>query len=183
MADRWTDPLVSGGVSAAASLFPDMTNVRILNETLNKGSKEPITAKDFAPEELDIIKRLVEFKGGDKGSVTYPDYLAFLDAERAAGRIGDVGTRLPSLFSVQSPYGQVQTTLGQFGFKVHPKTKEVSITDAYDFNPAAQGVNSEVVAGSGPYAMIRDLAGRKIPPGTGRVVDVRFNPLMEKSIK
>lgn len=92
------------------------------------------------------------------------------------------------------PRAMLRTTLGQFGYAIDPKTGSLVVTDTYDFNPpksiftqktgpalpvgeveVAEGVSGG--AAKGLYGLIRQYAGRVMPPGAGRPVRVQVNAL------
>ena len=112
-----------------------------------------------------------------KPSVQYGDYRS------------DTMLEPRSIFS-SSPSAMLQTTLGRFNYAVDPKTGGLVITDTYDFNPRqnpltattrpAQPLNEGDLAeplGGGAYGLIRQWAGRAMPPGAGRPVRVQTNAL------
>jgi len=112
-----------------------------------------------------------------KPSVQYGDYRS------------DTMLEPRSIFS-SSPSAMLQTTLGRFNYAVDPKTGGLVITDSYDFNPQqnpltattrpTQPLNEGDLAeplGGGAYGLIRQWAGRAMPPGTGRPVKVQTNAL------
>jgi len=113
-----------------------------------------------------------------KPSVQYEDY------------IPDSIFEPRNIFS-KSPSSMLQTTLGRFNYAVDPKTGGLVIADTYDFNPRqnyatnapipAQPLNEGDIAESagngGAYGLIRQWAGRAMPPGTGRPVRVQTNAL------
>ena len=79
------------------------------------------------------------------------------------------------------PYISISKSLGQFNYEYDPKTGNYKILDEYDFNPKVlkSGVSSESNF-IGDYIgenhrlidKLRLYAGRKLPPGTGRKVDL-----------
>ena len=99
------------------------TSGRTLLETA-QGTKTPITEKNFKPEELDVIRQLVDVKGKDKGSISYADYIQL--ARKIAKEKGEPlpSSVTPSLFSMADPLGNIQTTLGRFTYQTDPKGKE-----------------------------------------------------------
>jgi len=114
-----------------------------------------------------------------KPSVQYSDYRS--DTKDRWAR---------SIFS-SSPSSMLQTTLGRFNYAVDPKTGNLVIADSYDFNPRQNPLTgttrpaqplteddlAEPVVGGGAYGVIRQWAGRAMPPGTGRPVRVQTNAL------
>jgi len=155
-----------------AHKFP--TSARTLLETV-QGARGPITEGNFSPEELAAIREMVMLKGGDKGDIQYQDYHALAKEMRARGQIP--ASVSPSLFSMSDPLGNVQTTLGRFRY-ARDANGNMRIIDMYDFNPPQEGAMQEARTGDygalGPYGLIRDYAGEKIPPGYGRPVNINL---------
>jgi hypothetical protein len=150
------------------------TNARTLIETA-QGNRDPITESHFSPDELAAIKELITLKGGDSGSIQYGDYHLLSKAMHARGQI-PMSTS-PSLMSMGDPLGNIQTTLGRFRYARDPKGNLI-VQDTYDFNPPQEGAMQEQRTGDygalGPYGLIRDYAGEKIPPGYGRPVNINL---------
>ena len=80
----------------------------------------------------------------------------------------------------------LEQTFGRIAFTVDPKTKQLVFKEDYDFNPIPPGAPSSTEAalaaapegGGGPlYRAIRLYAGKVLPPGQGRPVNVRINQL------
>jgi len=166
MADNsaWYDPILDWYFENANPKNKSLP-ARTLTETI-QGNKADITEANFSPEHLSVISDLVRIAGPGK-PITYATYKK-LYRERKA-KTGEVPLdTAPGLSSMYDPIGHVQTTLGQFNAARTPEG--LRVTDAYDFNPAGWG--SEVSAGAGPYGIIRSYAGRKIPPGQGRRVNI-----------
>ena len=153
-----------------AQLFP--TAAKTLIETV-QGNKEPITEKNFSPEELDIMRQLIanQKQGSNVGSVQYPDYYDLAQRKRASGGM-PVSSIMPGLMSMFDPFGNVQTTLGQFKFK-RDVNGNLIVQDMYDFNPPKEGQKIDYGA-SGAYGLIRGYAGEKIPQGSGREVMINL---------
>jgi len=159
--------------------FP--TSGRTLLETA-QGVKTPITEKNFKSEELDIIRQLIALKGSDNGSITYGDYLALA---QKLNKDGPPPTSItPGLYSMGDPLGNVHTTLGRFSYRTDPKGN-LQVVDKYDFNPPMLQDMREARTGDygafGPYGMIREYAGEKIPPGTGRDVLINLGRIGQKA--
>jgi hypothetical protein len=197
MADwKITDPLINAVISAGGALgnvLPNsgmFTPVKTLNDTL-KGNQSTITEKDLTAEQLKFIKDIVAFKekyaaehkgasGVHPGAITYQDYQLYA---KTLPEDQSPMSKTPGLFSVFDPYGQMQTTLGQFGYKIDPKTGAVSVSDKYNFNPLYNVNGSAAMETAyGPYGAVREYAGRQIPEGTGRPVNINISGL-EPSIK
>ena len=155
-----------------AGKFP--TSARTLIETA-QGNRDPITEKNFSPEELAMIKQLVMLKGGDAGDIQYKDYSTLARAMWAQGQTPM--TLSPGLLSMGDPRGNIQTTLGRFKYARDAKGNLV-VQDTYDFNPPQEGAMQEQRTGDygafGPYGLIRDYAGEKIPPGYGRPININL---------
>jgi hypothetical protein len=71
----------------------------------------------------------------------------------------------PNVLSILDPIGNVQTTLGRFTYARDPEGNLV-VTDNYDFNPIREM--------SGAYGALRNYATEKIPPGSGRQVNINL---------
>ena len=152
-----------------AGAFP--TAGRTFLETV-QGNRDPITESSFSRDELEVLRQLAS---KNKGAVRYKDYDALAQELRSKGKEAD---STASLFSLGSPLGNVRNTLGQFTYKLDPKG-DLVLEDAYDFNPpGAPGQTREARTADygtfGPYNMIREYAGEKVPPGKGRPVRVNL---------
>ena len=162
-----------------ADVFP--TSGRTLLETV-QGAKTPITEKNFSAEEMDVMRELAALKGGDKGSISYADYVALAKEMNKKGKVP--ASMSPSLFSMADPMGNVQTTLGQFRYMKDPQGN-LQVVDKYDFNPPNPNAMQEARTGDygafGPYGLIRDYAGEKVPPGKGREVRVNLGPVKKRA--
>jgi len=142
-----------------ADMFP--TSAKTLIETA-QGNKEPITEKNFTPEELASLLKLIA-STNERGNVQYPDYYNLMTKERKEkGTIP--ASLMPSILSMADPIGNLQTTLGRFSYSRDAEGNLI-VVDKYDFNkPSNLG---------GMYGLLRNYAGEKIPAGFGR--DVRIN--------
>lgn len=140
-------------------MFP--TSAKTLIETV-QGNKEAITEKNFTPEELAILKMLIE-STGNRGDVQYSDYTAFMKKQQQEK--GTIPASIaPNVLSVLDSIGNVQTTLGRFKY-FRDANGNLIVVDSYDFNP--------IPSMSGAYGALRNYAAEKIPPGSGR--EVRIN--------
>jgi hypothetical protein len=153
------------------SWFP--TSGRTFLETM-QGNREPITEANYTPAELQALQNLIQLKGGDKGSIQYKDYNKLGEAMRKGGTTPI--SMSPSLASMFDPLGALQTTVGRFNYAKNPQGNYV-VVDDYDFNPPmVDGTTQEARNGDygvlGPYGLIRDYAGEKVPTGTGRKVKI-----------
>ena len=140
--------------------FP--TSARTFFETV-QGNRDPITQAHFSPAELDALRQLIESTGG-RGNVQYDDYTKFMRKQQQEH--GTIPASIaPNVLSILDPIGNVQTTLGRFTYARDPEGNLV-VTDNYDFNPIREM--------SGAYGALRNYAGEKIPPGTGRKVNINL---------
>jgi hypothetical protein len=156
-----------------ASVFP--TSGRTFLETV-QGKRDPITEGNFSPEELAVMKEMIALKGGDAGDIQYGDYHALAKVMRAQGKIPASTT--PSLFSMSDSLGNVQTTLGRFKYGRDAEGNLV-VRDTYDFNPpqdpnSMQEQRTAEYGAMGPYSLVREYAGEKIPPGRGREININL---------
>jgi len=143
-----------------ADLFP--TAAKTLIETV-QGNKEPITEKNFSPEELVALRNLIALTN-NKGDVQYSDYLNLMKKEQQEK--GTIPMSInPSPLSVLDPIGNLQTTLGRFTYS-RDSNGNLIVVDKYDFNP--------IPSFSGAYGAIRNYAGEKIPRGSGREVMINL---------
>ena len=174
-----SDFVVNVGTKAA-SLFPvDETKMsaahRLYLDTFGiKENRAPVTKDYFNQEEMAALTDLVSRKGGKKGSITYNDYKELM---------GDRPVKSYPLTSGRlDPYVSISKSLGQFNYEYDPKTGNYKILDQYDFNPKPirGGISSDSNF-IGDYIgeeraslmdKLRIYAGRKLPPGTGRQVDL-----------
>jgi hypothetical protein len=69
----------------------------------------------------------------------------------------------------------IKTLLGRFNFGVDKKGN-FTVNEAYDFNAPEPGVGAEsrheAALAMGPYQLLREYAGEKMPPGQGRPVQI-----------
>jgi hypothetical protein len=141
-------------------LFP--TAAKTLIETV-QGNKEPITEKNFTPEELITLKKLIDITN-NKGNVQYSDYIKLMkQQQQEKGTIP--ASMTPSVLSILDPVGNLQTTLGRFTY-THDQNGNLIVIDKYDFNKPTDY--------SGVYGAIRNYAGEKIPQGSGREIIINL---------
>jgi hypothetical protein len=174
-----SDFVVNVGTKAA-SLFPvDETKMsaahRLYLDTFGiKENRAPVTKDYFNQEEMAALTDLVTRKGGKKGSISYNDYKTLM---------GDRPVKSYPLTSGRlDPYVSISKSLGQFNYEYDPKTGSYKILDQYDFNPKPikGGISSDSnfigdYIGEDQASLmdkLRIYAGRKLPPGTGRQVDL-----------
>ena len=91
----------------------------------------------------------------------------------------------PSVFNSHIPVA-LDRTFGRIGYTVDPKTKQLVFQENYDFNPLPPGYKGSTEGylasaseggGGALYNAIRSYAGKVLPPGQGRPVNVRLNQL------
>lgn len=157
---------------------------KIYLDTFVHDKRDPITAKDFNPQDLVELQNLIQQKekltgNKGKGYIQYEDYKTLPGGDQRRGVPANlIGGVLPPRLSLGK-------SLGQFNYERDPKTGQFRIIDEYDFNPQHIRVDGEKVevpvefygdyvedAGFSPYALARLYGGRKMPPGTGRKVEL-----------
>ena len=149
-------------MSAAHKIYLDTFGLR--------GKRGPVTKDDFNDAELQAISELIAKKGGQRGSIQYKDY----------GMKDRKIQQYPVTAGKLDPYVSVNKSLGQFNYELDPKTNTYRIIDEYDFNPLMDANNRPVdsdflgdyLTEEGLYNKARIYGGRKMPPGTGRKVDL-----------
>jgi hypothetical protein len=143
-----------------------------------KKDRSPITREYFSPQEMAAISDLISRKGGKRGYLTYEDQKLL---RNEAGI--DEKTKISDVVAGKiGPYTSVANSLGQFGYEYDPKSNSYKILDEYDFNYAAKHNNRVVdddfvgdyVSSNifDPRGLARVYAGRQMPEGTGRKVDL-----------
>ena len=149
--------------NAPPGLFP--TAGRVYLESM-QGKRDPITEADFSPEELNRIRQLVN-STEDRGNVQYKDYRKLKrDLMQKGENVGVLG---PSLFAIGNPTGNAMMTLGRFKY-VRDPDGTLRAVDEYDFN----NINPDNLAPSNIYGMLRQYGYEKMPPGTGRPVNINL---------
>ena len=151
-----------------ADKFP--TSAQIFLKSV-QGDRNPITEKNFSPQELATIKELIRLKGGDAGDIQYSDYNNLAEAMKKRGQMPVSIT--PGLLSMGDTLGNIQTTLGRFKYARDANGNYI-VQDAYDFNAPKSNEPQEPAAASGPYGLIREYAGAKMPPGRGRPINIKL---------
>jgi hypothetical protein len=184
-----------GGLLSDAAMRTALTGYDIVNErqampssqrvylsTVLDDSKKKITEKDFTPQELETIAKIVNQKqqGNPKqtrGYIEYKDYDKFLpEAEKTA----TAGIRAGE----KNPYENIRTTLGQFRYQYLPEQNRIFVIDNYDFNPVeaykddskGEYVGKNISVGR----MLRAYGYRKAPEGQGRQVLLEIPGLLGK---
>ena len=155
--NRLLDYLVQ---NAPANIFP--TAGRVFLESM-QGKRGPITEADFTSDELNQLRQLINSTEG-RGNVQYKNYVNAkkkLLKERMA--FADLP---PSILAITNPLGNTAATLGRFKY-VRDADGNLRAIDDYDFNPIEGDSYS-------PYAILRRYAGEKMPPGTGRPVNINL---------
>ena len=97
----------------------------------------------------------------------------------------------PSVFGSHTPV-TLNRTFGRIGYTVDPKTKQLVFQENYDFNPLPPGYKGSTEGhlagafegGGDPlYRAIRLYAGKVLPPGQGRPVNVRLNQFAPPQVR
>lgn len=170
-------------------------------------NKDRIMYPEFAKQYETDLKAIRQYK---KGVITQ-DFIDLtsgnINYERAVGLKGanvdapfnikpalgyddyPTNMRYRSVFVNRMP-AALEQTFGQIAYTVDPKTQELVFKEDYDFNPAVGGnapsAESQLMAapeggGSSLYNAVRVYAGKVMPPGKGRPVELRFNQLAPPS--
>jgi len=196
----WVSDKVTEG---AINLYDKLSNRdrmsaahKIYLDTFARDKRDPITASDFNAEELSELQNLIRQKeklsgGKGKGYIEYKDYDELTGGNRRKGVVANL------IGGVMPPRPSLSKALGQFNYQLDPKTKQYKIIDEYDFNPQQTTYQDrkidiplehygDYLGEMSPYALARLYGGRKMPPGTGRKVElsvpyakggaVEFNP-------
>jgi hypothetical protein len=178
--DVLTAGLVKGYDLAATDKSKMSAAHKIYLDTFGlKEDRSPITRSYFSPEEQAAISDLISRKGGKRGYLTYEDQKRL----RKEAGISEVTKPSDVVAGKIGPYVSVANSLGQFGYEYDPKANAYKILDEYDFNYAVKDSNKNIIdddfAGDyitdkmlSPRDLARIYAGRKMPPGTGRKIDL-----------
>jgi len=175
------------GYSAMTNRNELPANQRIFLDTFVDKNKNVINEGRFLPTELEAIKKLVASKGISSGGITYEDYKPFIETKD-----GKYQTSANSLFAGnKNPFESIRTSLGQFRYQTDPNTGQITVSDAYDFNPARTGIQKKVMDAmqlndyvgqpeilANPYAALRMYGQRNMPEGTGRPVRIKIPGLL-----
>lgn len=182
-----SDKLTEGLISAYDKLADrDKLSAahKIYLDTFSRGERGPITQADFKPEELAELQNLIRQKeaatgGKGTGYIQYEDYKTLPGGDQRRGHLAS------SVSGVMPPRPSLANSLGQFNYKRDPKTGQYKIIDEYDFNPQQTTYQDKKVdippdfygdyvtdSGFSPWRLARLYGGRKMPPGTGRKVDL-----------
>jgi len=129
-----------------------------------QGKRDPITEADFSPDELKKIRQVIESTQG-RGNVQYKDYVN-QKRKMLQEEILPLVDLPPSILAITNPLGNTAATLGRFKY-VRDADGNLRAIDDYDFNPTNMDSYS-------PYAILRRYAGEKMPPGTGRPVNINL---------
>jgi len=188
---KLTNLLVEGavkGYGAVADRSKMPSNKRLYLETFADENRNPITERNFTEQELQTIAALIRAKqamdpSGVSGVIQYKDYFPFLSSKETSQAAGvNAGDR--------NPYENIRTSLGQFRYVVDPITGAVRVIDQYDFNRLQENrVNQALQRGDyvmnilDPYSALRIYAGERMPPGTGRPVNIQIPGLFSGAKK
>lgn len=160
--NRLLDYLVQ---NAPPQWFP--TAGRVFLESM-QGKRDPITEADFSPEELKRIRQVIESTEG-RGNVQYKDYVNQAKKILKEETLPNV-TLPPSVLAITSDIGNVASTLGRFRY-VRDADGTLRAVDDYDFNPVG---TAKYTNSFNPLVHLRRYAGEKMPPGTGRPVNINL---------
>jgi hypothetical protein len=188
---KLTNLLVEGGVKAYGAVADRSkmpSNKRLYLDTFADENRGPITERNFTEQELQTIAALIRAKqamdpSGASGVIQYKDYFPFLSAKETSQSAGvNAGDR--------NPYENIRTSLGQFRYVIDPVTGTVRVIDQYDFNRLQENrVNQALQRGDyvmntlDPYSALRIYAGERMPPGTGRPVNIQIPGLFSGAKK
>ena len=155
---------------------------RVYLDTVLDNSKAKITEKDFSPNELALISKIIQEKqlsspNQTRGYIDYKDYDKYL---KEADKTASAGI----FASVKNPYENIRTTLGQFRYQYLPEQNRIFVIDNYDFNPIEQYKDDS----KGEYIgkdmsmgrKLRAYGARKAPEGQGRPVLIEMQGLLGK---
>ena len=160
--NRLLDYLVQ---NAPPNLFP--TAGRVFLESM-QGKRGAITEADFSPDELKKLRQVIELTEG-RGNVQYKDYVNQARKTLREETLPNV-TLPPSILAITSDIGNVASTLGRFRY-VRDADGNLRAIDDYDFNPAG---TAGYTNSFNPLVHLRRYAGEKMPPGTGRPVNINL---------
>jgi len=175
----FSDVATKGLINFADMAYTDRSKMsaahKIYLDTFGaKGERGPVTKDYYNPEELNALSDLIRRKGGGKGFITYDDYGTLMKDYKFK--------RYPVISGRLDPYISISKSLGQFNYQKDPKTNTYRVVDAYDFNPIIDIQGREIASDFigdyvgdnlfSPYRLARIYAGRQMPPGTGRKVDL-----------
>lgn len=157
---------------------------KIYLDTFVHDKRDPITAKDFSSADLAELQNLIAQKEkltGGKGA----GYIQYKDYDTLPGGNQKKAVDANLMGGVLPPRPSLSKALGQFNYKLDPKTGQYKIIDEYDFNPQQVKHGNEMVdvppefygdyldsAGLSLYKLARLYGGRKMPPGKGRKVEL-----------
>lgn len=176
-------PIPLPGLGLIAPNAPRIpTAARTYLDSVVLGRTDPITEKNFTPQELAKIRQLTQAAPtaqdrwpATPGAVTYSTYK----------KLGLPGSYSNSMFDqLQTPQGNIENTLGQFNYRNNPNTSTI-VTDRYKFNPGTYGSWNQLsvpdklqMAVSNPYAALRTYAGSVLPAGSpnARPVNITLPP-------
>ena len=182
---KLTNMLVGTGIKgygAVADRSSMPSNKRIYLETFADEQRSPITERNFTEAELRTIGDLVKAKQAANpkaagGYIKYEDYAKFLSPKETSQVAGVAAGE-------RNPFENIRTTLGQFNYKVDPKTGNVTVSDVYDFNKLNQNLMQTMSRGDyvvntlDPYTIARIYGEANMPVGQGRPVAVQIPGLL-----
>ena len=150
----WLDKGFLSVLRGAEGLGISGTPLKLFNDVVQRERKEPITERDFSPEELSGFRQMIAAKGTPSGHIDYDDYKAT-----------DV-----------SP-----ASIGGFNYETG-QDGATNITDTYDFNtnrghPVEKELWARLLTSVAyPPAFAATIGRKAVPPGTGVPVRMRLDP-------
>jgi hypothetical protein len=155
--------VIEGTFLSALSKAEEMglggTSLRLYNEIVQHGRREPISERDFNDAELGAFETVVQghasATGKKSGHIDYKDYRKY------GAKVG------------------FENILGGFDYEIQ-KDGTILITDKYDFNMITRGASDEnpIVKALGAFFAPRELAAKvgrdRLPPGKGVPVKIRL---------
>ena len=170
------------GYGAIADRSSMPSNKRIYLESFADEQKTPITEKNFTADELKTIGEIIKTKQAidpklTSGYINYNDYAKFINPKETSQVTGVAAGE-------RNPYENIRTTLGQFNYKIDPKTGNAVISDTYDFNKLNQKLSKTMSRGDyvvntlDPYSVARVYGEANMPAGEGRPVQIQIPGLL-----
>jgi hypothetical protein len=180
-----TNYLVGAGIKGYGAISDRSSmpyNKRLYLETFADEQRTPITEKSFTEAELRNIGEIVRSKQAidpklTSGYINYNDYAKFINPKETSQVTGVAAGE-------RNPYENIRTTLGQFNYKIDPKTGNAVISDTYDFNKLNQKLSQTMSRGDyivntlDPYSIARVYGEANMPAGKGRPVQIQIPGLL-----
>ena len=193
MADSFLDKI--GGLLSDAAMRTMLTGYDMVNDrqampssqrvyldTVLDSNMGKITEKDFSPQELALISKMIQEKQlsspkDTRGYIDYKDYDRYLKEEDKTAKAGVFA-------SAKNPYENIRTTLGQFRYQYLPEQNRIFVIDNYDFNPVEaykdDSKGEYIGKGLNMGRFARAYGSKKVPEGKGRQVLIEIPGLLGK---